>query len=1211
MSRAPHLTPSGKLLSEYNVLVLGETQSGKSTLIQYMRKYANPGIESSIKTLGTGFLSQTQEVTSSSIVTDLPEYCVADKNNGTLINYGKFVQERSDEHDYEDALNTRKGLETRKGDSRLAKKVKFNLIDTPGLSATGSDHESHVRKIFRSLNKAKAIHLLLITISSGPFTQGLKDAIRAYVDMFPGFNGIIAFVHTHFDYKNFHPARAQVSYAIDLRTESLYEIMGSTTFPHFKIDCDVYNKKPIRDCITQNTIQKILELATFNQPVDMLHTVINKTRKMRDIDNILRDKFEDTSATIEKTLKFKDAEEELLAQIFRNETTVHKLEARIKILKEFFISHNVDLLGILHEGRCHKKHKGDGQKKDKSLKSPSISNVTTPMAKSQKLKAEIGSKYHEYTKLKQELLALYRDRHAKRDKKRKQFKETVNAHIEGTQPLGTIANEDLPRVIKPPQRVNAHLGDMARGEKQAVNAQFLPTLEPDVHGDTNGLPGNQKYSVLVLGKTQSGKSTFIEYAKKYANPDYTINQAVLGNGTFSKTDRTHAIRAKSTLPSYEMYNKTSGNVVVVDSNPGDDVDEEDIQDMLYTRDDNIGLRLAPENLSSDAMEFEFLDTPGLCNHENKDVAQAADIISGILSKRYFNLILVVVSIQDPFSAEQLLALEYYSKVLDGLHSKIAILYTHADYGNYLHPNKAQQSALAKKTQTLSRIFQGSTSEDIEPYPSFTIGLTEKQMPVVQYLMQKTFREILQLAVSNLPALIDTNNANTERIKNIIHPSNFDDFLRDTSLARIYGQLRSQATVPGGSPSKSDGSTLQNIDTIPVDSPGNISPIDLVQYADPGSVINVEPTVQGSSNTAYETLEDTTQSTYNVLILGKTQVGKSSLVEYFRRDADPKHTIDQSRLGDGCFSSTGSVERFSIHTDLVPYEVVDIAKGKTHEIRNLGARIPREGKYHDLLKRREADHALRKVTQDAPPRFWQFSLVDTPGLNNTGGRSVDFAADIVREIISTRSFNLILIVMSAQSPLAMETRLELEYYAKVLQGLHSNIAFLYTHADYFDCHHSNIKHHSSISTRHAAYSKICRGVPNDTEDVELYKHFTIDLQQNKRPFIQGMIQNTLKDILQLAVSNPAALVDTSPANIDRIKAIPHPNRANQVSRGVLAAPPTAVAQAAAAPEEETEHDETEVTGDVSPAVFMASVFSNAEIEGFSCDFGMEVDDMDIN
>ncbi|KAF9297620.1 hypothetical protein BGZ74_009746 [Mortierella antarctica] len=893
---------------------------------------------------------------------------------------------------------------------------------------------------------------------------------------------------------------------------------------------------------------------------------------MRDIDNVLKDKFEAPSATIEKTLRSKVPEEgDMLAETFRRETRVHKLQARAKA---FFV---INVPGIRHKGRRHTKHKVDGHEK------PTVAdpNVKTLTAKSQKLKAEIGSK------IKQELLALCRGKHAKKGKKQKQIKGFVDTHIEGRQSLGCIAEEDFAHVIKPSEGTNVYLGDTAKGTKHAVHAQFTPAPEPDVlHNEPNRLPGNQKYSVLVLGKTQSGKTAFIEHAKKYANSEYTINQAVLGNGTFPKTDRTHTAIASSTLPSYQVYNKSSGDKV--DFNPAEDADEEDIRDLLFKR---------------------------LCNHQDKDVAQAADIIGKILATRSFNLILIVVSIQDPLSAEQLLALEYYSKVLDGLHSNIALLYTHADYGTYLHPNKAQKSALANKTRILSRIFQGPTAEDSDPYPSFTIGLTERKLPVVQCLMQNTLREILQLAVSNLPALIDTNHANIDRIKNIDHPSYFDDLLRDTSLSRIYGQLRPQVSVPGSPLSESGGSNLQNMDTVPVDTqPGKISPIDLVQDSEPGKLRNAEPAVQGSADPVEETLEDTTETTHNIVLLGNPQVGKSTVVELFRVNADPTHAIDQSRRGDGFLSKTQFIERFHLRTDLVHCEVLETATERIHDLHNLGTTIVEEDDYQDLLQRREKGHAFTQDRNRQPSDLVKhnFRLVDTPGLNDTGGRSVAIAQDIVQEIISNPSINLILIVISATSPITMEIRTELEYYAKVLQDVQSNIAFLYTNIDYAHCHQSNTQHQSYMETRHTAYSKIFRGVHDDAESVDLFPRYTIDLEQKKRPFIQGITQNTLKDMLRFAVDTPPALVDTSSANIERIMAIQHPKQVNQELRQVNRASAVAVAQAAAAaaPAEETGDDETEgllsqlgeVAGDLSPAT---PVFSNAEIEGFVCDFGMDV------
>ncbi|KAG0313050.1 hypothetical protein BG000_006037, partial [Podila horticola] len=256
----------------------------------------------------------------------------------------------------------RKDLEMKKGDPRLPKTVKFNLIDTPGLNSTGVDDEKHVQTIFRGLNEVKAIHLLIITIASGPFTRGLKDAIKCYVDMFPDFKGIIAFVHTRFDYKNTHPTWVQEARAIDAKTGSLHKILGRTSFPQFKIDCNINNKRPIRECIKQNTIQEILELATFNRPVDILQTVVNKTRKMREIDNHLQRQFESAIAGIEQTRWLKDSREaEVLADIFRGESRIHELKARAKALDEFVVRHNVAQPEVLYEARLDMKCRTIGQ----------------------------------------------------------------------------------------------------------------------------------------------------------------------------------------------------------------------------------------------------------------------------------------------------------------------------------------------------------------------------------------------------------------------------------------------------------------------------------------------------------------------------------------------------------------------------------------------------------------------------------------------------------------------------------------------------------------------------------------------------------------------------------------------------------------------------------------------------------------------------------
>ncbi|KAF9206593.1 hypothetical protein BGZ59_011599 [Podila verticillata] len=524
-----------------------------------------------------------------------------------------------------------------------------------------------------------------------------------------------------------------------------------------------------------------------------------------------------------------------------------------------------------------------------------------------------------------------------------------------------------------------------------------------------------------------------------------------------------------------------------------------------------------------------------------------------------------------------------------------------------------------ETQTLSRIFQGSAI-DVELYPSFTISLTEKKLPVVQCMMQNTLRDILQLAASNSPMCMDTSSANIDRIKSICHPSDYDDLQREESLGRILGELQPRTVLPGGPLSAPDGSTLQDIniflstsDSQSVESP----PMETgILETELGPVVNMDPGIQGSAHSAGKTLEATTESKRTVLVLGKTQAGKSSMIEQLRKYSNPNHIIDQSRLGNGNRSRTDSIEHFSIHSNLLPCEVFEPATGTTYDIQKLGERAD-ESEFFRLLGGHERDFVVRTALEDtdiSPSDLVEFCLVDTPGLNDTDHRSVDMAEKFVQEILATRSFNLILIVVSAESALTREYRTELEYYSKVLQELHSNVAFVYTHVDYADSHHSNTKHHASMAMRHMAFSKVFRGVPDSTpaEDVELYKHFAIDLHPRKRPVVLGIFRNTLRDILYLAAENSPVVLDTSQENIQRIMDLPHPDKANQEHRGrmrVLAAVALQPSQVGEVGRPLLE----EVRGsDASPAASMATVSTDSgDAEDFVPLESMEVDRVDIH
>lgn len=300
--------------------------------------------------------------------------------------------------------------------------------------------------------------------------------------------------------------------------------------------------------------------------------------------------------------------------------------------------------------------------------------------------------------------------------------------------------------------------------------------------------------------------------------------------------------------------------------------------------------------------------------------------------------------------------------------------------------------------------------------------------------------------------------------------------------------------------------------------------------------------------------------HSVLVLGQTQSGKSSLIQHIKKYANPDYNIDRSFLGNGVLSETSSTMPFYIDTDLPIYEVIHKVSGVALDLHTLSEECDNVEDYDQILKKRE--YTLRTAPQDrqlSQYRTVEFKFLDTPGLNDTDQRDTRFARGIIDEICRTQSYNLILVLVSGKTTLSLEHGLALEYYAKVLEGLHPNIAFLYTHIDFKLCGNFNVAHKYTMADRHKAFSSIFhhrKYLPEQPKSAgdgaaldsnAEYRSFTIDMQQRDRPIIQCLIRNTIRDILQLAVSNVPVVLDTSADNVSRILAIDHPDRANQACR----------------------------------------------------------------
>lgn len=101
----------------FTILVLGETQSGKSMLIESFKQYANLNYVINTGRIGDGAFSHTTEVKIERLFTNLPKSYISRVSDETRkrVNNEAFINE--DQEDYKDELNDRKTYQVRREQS--------------------------------------------------------------------------------------------------------------------------------------------------------------------------------------------------------------------------------------------------------------------------------------------------------------------------------------------------------------------------------------------------------------------------------------------------------------------------------------------------------------------------------------------------------------------------------------------------------------------------------------------------------------------------------------------------------------------------------------------------------------------------------------------------------------------------------------------------------------------------------------------------------------------------------------------------------------------------------------------------------------------------------------------------------------------------------------------------------------------------------------
>ncbi|KAG0348858.1 hypothetical protein BG005_011280 [Podila minutissima] len=250
----------------YNILFIGEVQSGKSTLIEALMQYANPDYRARSSRLGSGANPHTASTIVSYIETDFPSILLTGPSKDARIFLDDF--ENMDTEDVEDTLNDISSYSLYRESSGYPK-TSYRLIDTPGFNNTIDD--SAASDLFGSIKSISHLNMIIITVRKTPFTPELMAAFRKHLEVLSTFKGHIVFVHTDIDYTKVQTGDDDFAFSHDEKKTIIQEIVGEggDQMSHFVVNNDLRSKKMAQKWIAQNTLRELLLLARSNTAVPM------------------------------------------------------------------------------------------------------------------------------------------------------------------------------------------------------------------------------------------------------------------------------------------------------------------------------------------------------------------------------------------------------------------------------------------------------------------------------------------------------------------------------------------------------------------------------------------------------------------------------------------------------------------------------------------------------------------------------------------------------------------------------------------------------------------------------------------------------------------------------------------------------------------------------------------------------------------------------
>ncbi|KAF9957277.1 hypothetical protein BGZ65_002151 [Modicella reniformis] len=337
--------PSYTQLLDYNILLLGPSQAGKSTFLESVKLYADPTYVVKKQYIGLGNKSHTQFVREEVVTTSLPIYNLyePDEDNREFDIFRSIVGKAR--NGIRNLLNRDENLNLRAEKDPRSTTIRFRFFDTPGLDDTNGNDIQNIAHILPILNQAKEFHLIIVVDRHQiPMLPSQTAAFRTYFELFEELKDLVTIVHTNVP----HIDQFLRTYDEKLseRLRFFNQIIGHDV-PSSRIDCDLNETGPVHVCLRQNVIREILKVAMIKTPVVISKTHVCKLKMMTEVDDIVRRRYKDKLTSVRKA----SISQEKLNEAAQLELEIEDTKREIRIRNERIRQHDTDGLVHLYEHR--------------------------------------------------------------------------------------------------------------------------------------------------------------------------------------------------------------------------------------------------------------------------------------------------------------------------------------------------------------------------------------------------------------------------------------------------------------------------------------------------------------------------------------------------------------------------------------------------------------------------------------------------------------------------------------------------------------------------------------------------------------------------------------------------------------------------------------------------------------------------------------------